>query len=537
MRGLDARRVGYAASCLWYAGLFYGNTLRSRQPDRLLAAPSEPWPGDAARGAALLRGEYAFAGHTARIDGMPWSAAGPAAWRAELHRFDWLADLQAVGDKAARERARELTAMWIATQMRWRPLPWRPDVLATRIANWLTHMEFLSGESIEALLIMLDSIARQGKHLRRAAPLAPQGSERFAIARGLSILSLCLPGERLKLDRGLAYLRRAIAVQILGDGGLIERNPSRQLSVLQDLVALRAALRETDAGEPEELQNAIDRVAPMLRFFRHGDGALALFNGSTEDSPLTIDVTLSRAEARGKPLAEAVHSGFQRIAAAKTLILMDAGAPAPPGWDRNAHAGALSFEMSVGKERLVVNCGALPAAGPEWRIAQRATAAHSTVTVEDMNSAELVRDGLGARPRRVEATRREADGNVWIEAEHDGYQSALGVVHRRRLYLAADGSDLRGEDSLTGSANRKFAIRFHLHPSVQASPVQAGSAVLLRLPGGTGWRFRAQGAPISVQESIYLGGGEPKRTDQIVITGATERGAALVKWALTRVAT
>lgn len=535
-RGMDARRIGYALASIWYAGLFYGNTLGARPPDRLLFAPSPPWPGDAGRGAALIRGELNFAGHSATISGPPWAATGPEAWRAELHRFDWLADLQALGDKAARARMEELMSSWIATQSRWRPLSWRPDILAARIANWLAHIEFLIAESPQARAIILDSIARQGRHLRRTAPLAPPGSERFTIARALALLSLCLPGERLKLNRGIDYLKREIAAQILPDGGLIERSPARLVAVLTDLVALRSALRESDAGEPEELQTAIDRVAPMVRFFRHGDGGLALFNGSDEGSPLMMDVALSRAEARGKPLGEAVHSGFQRLVASRTLVLMDCGAPAPPGRDRDAHAGTLSFEMSVGKERLVVNCGALAGARPEWRDPQRTTAAHSTVAVEDMNSAQLLQHGLGARPRRVGAVRREADGNVWIDAEHDGYASALGVVHKRRLYLAGDGSDLRGEDTLTGSANRKFAVRFHLHPSVQASPVQGGSAVLLRLPGGGGWRFRAQGGPVSVQESVYLGAGEPKRTVQIVVNGATDRGNALVKWAFTRVA-
>ena len=534
-RGIDLRRIGYALASVWYAGLFYGNTLRVKHPGRLLAKLDEAWPGDAARGAALLRGEFDLAGHMVRVADFPWSAAAPDAWRIALHRFDWLSDLQAVGDRTARERAQALVANWIATQSKWRPLPWRPDILAARIANWLSQTEFLVGNSYEAEYAILESVARQGKHLRRSAPLARQGSERFAIARGLAMLSICLPGERLKLNRALDYLKREISAQVLGDGGLIERSPTQLFAVLKEMVALRTALRDSDAGEPEELQNAIDRIAPMVRFFRHGDGSLALFNGTREESPLMIDVALARAEARGKPLSEAVHSGFQRVAASRTLVIMDAGVPAPPGWDREAHAGTLSFEMSVGKERLVVNCGALPAAGAEWRAAQRATAAHSTVTVEDLNSAELRRDGLGARPRHVEVARREADGNVWIEAAQDGYQAPLGIAHRRRIYVAADGSDVRGEDSLAGSANRKFAVRFHLHPSVQASPVQGGSAVLLKMPGGTGWRFRAQGGPISIQESIYLGAGEPKRTDQIVLTGVTERDGALVKWAFTRV--
>ena len=70
--------------------------------------------------------------------------------------------------------------------------------------------------------------------------------------------------------------------QILSDGGQIERSPAVQLAVMRHLVDIRAALREAQEETPPGLQNAIDRMAPMLRFFRHGDGGLALFNDSDE---------------------------------------------------------------------------------------------------------------------------------------------------------------------------------------------------------------------------------------------------------------
>ena len=83
-----------------------------------------------------------------------------------------------------------------------------------------------------------------------------------------------------------------------------------------------------------------------------------------------------------------------------------------------------------------------------------------------------------------------------------------------------------------------FALRFHLHPGVQASLVQNGTAVLLRLPGGTGWRLIAEGGTLSLAESVYLGSaGEVRRSEQIVVSGVIEAGspAARVKWALKRV--
>ena len=105
---------------------------------------------------------------------------------------------------------------------------------------------------------------------------------------------------------------------------------------------------------------------------------------------------------------------------------------------------------------------------------------------------------------------------------------------------------MRGEDTLApveGSSrqsviglpgNRAYAIRFHFHPAVQASMVQDGAAVLLRLPGGTGWRLRASGAKIDLAESIYFGTGGAKRTQQVVLSGRTDDDGTTVKWALRR---
>ena len=58
--------------------------------------------------------------------------------------------------------------------------------------------------------------------------------------------------------------------------------------------------------------------------------------------------------------------------------------------------------------------------------------------------------------------------------------------------------------------------------------------MLLRLPSGSGWRLRAEGARMTLDESIYLGGTEPKRCEQIVLTGYAD-GAQQVKWAISKV--
>jgi uncharacterized heparinase superfamily protein len=69
-------------------------------------------------------------------------------------------------------------------------------------------------------------------------------------------------------------------------------------------------------------------------------------------------------------------------------------------------------------------------------------------------------------------------------------------------------------------------VRLHLHPSVQASLAQDG-AVLFRLPSGMCWRLRAAGAEMSLSESVYLGSGKARKTQQVVLSGTVSRTGSM----------
>jgi uncharacterized heparinase superfamily protein len=324
-------------------------------------------------------------------------------------------------------------------------------------------------------------------------------------------------------------------VQILPDGGHRSRNPSLQLQVLRDLVDTRAALRAAGCDPSVALQEPIERMAPILRLFRHGDRRLALFNDSVEEDGVLIDLVLTRSEAKGAAPRYAPDTGYDRLEAGRSLVLLDTGGPPPAGFDGHAHAGTLSFEMSHGRERIIVNCGAYRGAKPGWSRVVRASAAHSLLVVADTNVSEIRKDGaVGRSPASVTRERAEHDGQQWVSAAHDGYRTRFGLVYTRQLFLAADGEDLRGEDRLAGRPGAAFAVRFHLHPAVEASLADDGAAAVLRLPSGMVWRLRAAGAEMSLGESIYLGSGEAKRTQQVVLSGTAAPGGSTVRWALRR---
>lgn len=521
---------------LLYGSAPYHLSLLGRAPAALALRLDQPWPGDPARGAALLGGAFSFAGETVQAAMPPWTAPMPPQWLAGLHSFSWLADVAAIGEVTASQAARDWTADWLARCDAWDAIAWRADVTGDRLFTWIEHMDALAGGEDDTALRkrLVASIARQARHLSRVTARETMGVKRLAALRGLVAAVAALGGER-RLERALARLEREIVAQILPDGGHAARSPAAQLAALRYLVDARAVLRVRQVGVPAALQSAIDRAAPMLRFFRHGDGTLALFNGADEGDSALIDRVLARADAKGRPPPSAPYAGFQRAQAGRTLVLADTGIPARPGFDADAHAGTLSFEMSHGRERLVVNCGGYQRSSAEWRNVARATAAHSTLVVADTNSSEIAaHGGLGRCPTHVPCERIEDGGSHWVSASHDGYQPVFGLTHSRQLFLAAGGEDLRGEDRLTGPAGRSFVIRFHLHPQVQASLTQDGTAALLRLPSGVGWRLRAQGAVMSLGESIYLGGGDMRKSQQVVLDGHVGSSGATVKWALRR---
>ncbi len=513
---------------------------------RLLHRADDPVPGVASRGEALLAGDYEFGGLTVRASDAGAGASAPwrhreegAYWLTELHAFAWLRDLRAVGTRHAAERARFLVLDWLRQHRSIEQLAaWEPAALGRRLSAWLAHSEFLlQGADAEFAGRFHQALELQASHLLRTARNADQGLPQLIVAKGMIESGLCLPDGERRVSQGHKLLEATLEQHLLGDGGHVERNPSSHLAALWSLAALRATLEAGGHPVVPELSEGIARLAPVLRMLRHGDGALALFNGGVEEERGLIDLALSRAaEVGGHALLDAPDTGFRRIESRHATLIADTGVPSVTG--RWAHAGTLSLEMSAGRERLIVNCGGWRGGESAWREALRATAAHSTLTVDDTNSATLDASGtIADGPTTVQVERRDQDGATWIDASHDGYLDTLGLVHKRRLYAGAAGADVRGEDSLIHVRKRRrqgreFALRFHLHPDVRSALTEDRRAALLRLPSGAVWQMRAVGASVSIDESVYAGdGANRRRTSQVALTGPIE-DTTTVKWAL-----
>ena len=509
--------------------------------DRLVISPKDLRTADATRASEIYAGRFVFAGKVVICDARsPFEIAPPSEdWAVSLLGFGWLRHMGAADSGITRANARALVDEWITTHSAHEPIAWRPEVLARRVISWLSQAWPLLLEDADVRFYrrFIRSLTRHVRLLRRILADAPDGVPRLQVTIALTYASLCMEREASRTRVATKRLADELQRQILPDGGHISRNPGALIELLVDLLPLRQVFTTRNLAPPDALLNAVDRMMPMLRFFRHGDGSFALFNGMGPTPTDLLTTILAYDDARGTPVANAPHSGYQRVEAGGAIVLMDTGGPPPIEVSTEAHAGCLSFELSTKANRIVINCG-LPATSREsWRQVARATAAHSTVTFNDASSCRFV-DAAPVRrllngspilggPREVTADRSEQEGAVVLRASHDGYAQSFNVIHHRSLMLAADGRRLDGEDVFvpavgdTVAPDRdQFAIRFHLHPSVRANRLSDAHGAMLVMANKEVWTFTAYEDRIDLEESVYLAGNDgPRRTAQLVIHG------------------
>jgi uncharacterized heparinase superfamily protein len=522
--------------------------------DRLIIAPHDLRTADATRAAEIYAGRFVFAGKIVTCHGRSIFDLEPPSedWEVTLLGFGWLRHLRAADTALTRANARALIDDWISNSAHKRPISRRADVLARRVISLLSQAPLVLGDTDGKFYRRyLRSLTREIRYLRYTMIDIPDGVPRLQVLIALCYASLCLANQAQHIRAASRRLSDELQRQILPDGGHISRNPGALIELLIDLLPLRQTFAARNIAPPPALLNAIDRMMPMLRFFRHGDGSFALFNGMSSAPSDLLATLLAYDDTYGTPMVSMPHTGFQRLDAGGMTVIMDTGPPPPASVSHDAHAGCLAFELSSRLSRIVINCG-MPATGRDnWRAFARTTAAHSTLTYHDTSSCQFVELSAMKRllqgapvvagPANVESYREAVVNGVLLHTSHDGYMARFGVVHRRVLMVAHDGSRLDGEDAVSPAPGARikgngtdYAVRFHLHPSVKASRLSDARGVMLVLPNRDVWTFEALDDKVELEDSVFLAGNDgPRRTAQIVIRQEFQH-ASSIRWSFVR---
>ena len=527
----------------------------ARPATGFVSRPEPKTVGRFARGRQLIAGHFLFAGHLVEAPGQSiWDLGAPdAAFEAERHGFTWLDDLAAVGDLKARARAQPWTWDWIARFGDGQGPGWTPDLVARRVMRWTHHALFLlRGQDKAASDAFYAALTRQATFLARRWRSARAGLPRIEALAGLIYCGLALEGMEGRTDPALSALTDECARSIGPRGEIASRNPEELLEIFTLLTWVAQAL--TDAGRPTPpvVDQALHRIAPVLRALRHADGGLARFHGGGRGLDGRLDQALAASAVRDRP-DDGLQMGFARLGGGRTSLIVDV---APPPTGDGGHASTLAFELTSGRRPVVVTMGPGHTFGTDWQARAREAEAHAALCVAGRGPAIVpgAQGSLVAPPRRVQVERSILPDGIKLEAAHDGFRATLGLTHARSLSLTRDGRGLVGEDilvALTEEDQRLFdraldsdglkgvpvAVHFPLHPDVDAEVDMGGAAVSLALKSGEIWVFRQDGrAELSLDPTTYLEQGRlrPRTSQRIVLRTRLARARTRLRWSLSK---
>lgn len=531
---------------------------------RVLATVDSPITGDRAAGTALRAGHFLVHGVKQPIGRLDFDGTARlgAGLERTVHSFSWLADLAASAPRAdCIAIAERITGRWLDANP---SLPkkvaknaaWDVENAGLRLMAWLVHAPLvLAGQDGELKPKLLGAIEETANWLDRKALRSGAGLGQVAGWAAITAAGLLLPDGRPRRLYGEAALIRALGELVAEDGGSLARCPAAQMDAIRVLTDLIACYEAAGREAPDALWVMRELLVPPLLALRHGDGALGNWQGQGAISADAVSALIVATGIRTRPLNEPQHWGYQRMRGGQTIVQFDAGPPPRARHTRCGCASTLAFEMSDGPSRVIVNCGGAALAGGQVpaRIGQglRATAAHSTLVLDNANSTAVLLHGkLGRGAEMVEVERRMSNRGgrevATVEASHDGYAARFGLTHNRVLSMRSDGTELSGDDILIPASRKgkrgmvSFAIRFHLGRGVEAHLSEDERGASLITHDGRLWQFRLRGdaantddVKLSCEDSLWVDGdGRPHATEQLVVDGLTSRGGGQFSWLL-----
>ncbi len=525
---------------------------------------SQPEPrmiGHFGRGKQLIAGNFQFGGHLieAPETGL-WDIAVPdTTFAAEVQGFGWMDDLAAVGDADARRQAQDWTWDWIARYGRGRGPGWTPDLTGRRMIRWIHHaLLLLQGRSRAQSDAFYAALSAQTVFLSRRWQTASPGLPRFEALCGLIYSGLALTGMEARMQPAVQALARDCRSEVDSGGGISTRNPEELLEVFTLLTWAAQALGEAGQPVPQNHLAALERIAPTLRALRHADGGLARFHGGDRGLEGRLDMALAAsgvkaAQPHGFPM------GFARLSGGRSSVIVDVAAPPGARAGLSAHASTLAFELTSGRRPVIVSCGSGAPFGADWNRVGRATASHSTLSIAGFSSSRF---GPGSAAGNVLENRAEVmlakpvhyPQSQGLQLAHAGWVRTHGLTHSRELVLSHDGRQLTGQDDLSaisagdrsrladmqgraGAEGLTYALRFHLHPDVEADVDMGGTAISLILKSGEVWVLRHNPGPaLSLEPSVYLEQGrlKPRASRQIVLSGRIASNDVQIGWTLAK---
>ena len=411
-------------------------------------------------------------------------------WLYNLHYFD---DLNAEGAESRAELQVSFINRWVEENAASQGNGWEPYPTSLRIVNWIKAL--LSGLPRDQS--MLDSLAQQSDYLSQDLERHLCGNHLFSNAKALIFAGLYFEGGDAEnwLEAGLDIYGRELDEQVLVDGGNFELTPMYHIIMLVDLLDLAnvfaAYPAKVSVGLVRKTKNVAKKMLEWLHAMSHDDGEISFFNDTAfKIAPnnacafeyarkLAIRPVLTRPSVKVPVrLFDLKDSGYVAVKSPEYSLIADLASIGPDYIPGHGHADTLSFEFSLSGQRVFVNSGISEYGLGKERLRQRKTAAHNTVSINQLDSSQVWSGFRVAKRARVidRVVERIAGDKVSFSASHNGFkQQGVNCVHSRHWVVGE--RELTVTDKLIGHYD--IAVGYlHLHPSVEVVALQGGEVIL-----------------------------------------------------------
>jgi len=503
---------------LLFKNPFYHFILKRKSESGFILNPKSLWEGNKQNGSRILNGYLNYQGESFPLDDFLKNNASES-WRDYLNSFLWLKDLSTLRTNESRIFFRNFLSNWLNKNKYFNEISWKEETVSKRMFSLLTNLSFYFDTANEDFQ---NRVARyifvQTKFLFHNYRFRKR--EIFTI-KALILSSLCIKNLEKKFPTLIDDFQKLLQEDILEDGMHYKRSPSQHFFFLCSIIDIRNFLSNAKKPIPIQLNDKIDEMVNVLKFFRIADGQLSIFNEHDYIDSIKIENVIKKGGRKIKKIPSILHSsGFHRVSKNKLTFLMDCGQPS----NANTYAGSLSFEFSHQKNKIVVNCGSPFINNKKWHEAMRSTAAHSTLNLDEVNSSDIFFNKINkTRKAQVWSEKYEENNLVWINSAHSGYRKLFGIVHNRKIHIDPLNLTIKGQDYLAkpikGNHNiaKNFYILFHIHPEIELNVTSSKKKVVLKLKNNIGWEFICSEPVLEIGEGIYLGDGVKKENSHILI--------------------
>tara|TARA_B110001450_G_scaffold211713_1_gene203407 strand:- start:1590 stop:3227 length:1638 start_codon:yes stop_codon:yes gene_type:complete len=415
-----------------------------------------------------------------------WNNEKPSKlWTYNLHYFE---DLLADNASQNAQFHHDLFNLWIDQNPVGTGNGWEAYPTSLRIVNILKAG--LGGFKLNKK--MLRSVYSQASYLSNNLEKHLLGNHYFVNLKALLFAGLMF-GQPRWCGISVRGLLLEIPEQILQDGANFELSPMYHSLMLVDVLDLLNLIRAYPAQHLARLGMLLEERIPKMLMYQdamaHPDRGLSFFNDSANGIAPTIAKIESYAVKLGfkidapnssKPeIIDNVDSGYFSATTGNNKLIFDAANVGPDYIPGHAHADTLSFELSVGEQRVFVNSGTSEYGLGIKRLNQRKSASHNTVEVDGKDSSQVWSGFRVANRARIldRFATLKSSNKIILQASHNGYKTLFsGCIHTRKLMFSS--TALVVSDSLKGSFNSAKS-RFHFHPDLTIS-LEGG---LLRVEG------------------------------------------------------